>query len=292
MTTRMDPCPSTPGPSKQSPSSPEQSSNNTSTTCNPTTYKPTSNYSVVPHEQTNPTISLVQTGNHGSEPPAKHWKKRGRPASFGHEASGNVVKQVREQFVTHTKQDFPVPSTILHPVPHYPPPNISIPFGQRNSQLPPPMRQGMQPYYQRAFNVPPSPGVIPRLAPSEVKYMKLTPNAVDPTSMPTGLELSSAYTYGIHSHENVTVKTDLHFDLEYGIQGRIFPIPNSIVTRHVDIFPTVVPYSYRGNVQISVSNYTDEAYVIHQGAVVAQMILTQVYHPILMQVSYIPNKYF
>ena len=40
------------------------------------------------------------------------------------------------------------------------------------------------------------------------------------------------------------------------------------VTRHVDIFPMVVPYSYRGNVQISVSNYTDEAYVIHQGAVV------------------------
>ena len=122
--------------------------------------------------------------------------------------------------------------------------------------------------------------------------MKLTPNAVDPTSMPTGLELSSAYTYGIRPHENVTVKTDLCFDLEYGIQGRIFPIPNSIVTRHVDIFPTVVPYSYCSNVQISVSNYTDEAYVIHQGAVVAQMILTQVYHPILMQVSYIPNKYF
>ena len=87
-----------------------------------------------------------------------------------------------------------MPSTILHPVPHYPPPNMSIPFGQRNSQLPPPMCQGMQPYYRRAFNVPPSPGVIPQLAPSEVKYMKLTPNAVDPTSMPTGLELSSAYT--------------------------------------------------------------------------------------------------
>ena len=75
MTTRMDPCPSTSGPSKQSPSSPEQPSNNTSTTCNPTTYKPTSNYSVVPHEPTNPTVSLVQTGNHGSEPPTKHWKK-------------------------------------------------------------------------------------------------------------------------------------------------------------------------------------------------------------------------
>ena len=166
----MDPCPSTSGPSKQSPSSPEQPGNNTSTTCNPTTYKPTSNYSVVPHEPTNPTVSLVQTGNHGSEPSAKHWKKRGRPASFEHEASGNVVKQVREQFVTHTKQDFPIPSTILHPVPHYPPPNISFPFGQRNSQLPPPMRQGMQPYDRRAFDVPPSPGVIPNLAPSEVKY--------------------------------------------------------------------------------------------------------------------------
>ena len=114
------PVPSTSGPSKQSPSSPEQPSNNTSNTCNPTTYKPTSNYSVVPHELTNPTVSLVQTGNHGSEPPAKHWKKRGRPASFGHEASGNVVKQVREQFVTHTKEDFPVPSTILCHIIHLP----------------------------------------------------------------------------------------------------------------------------------------------------------------------------
>ena len=85
------------------------------------------------------------------------------------------------------------------------------------------MHQGMQPYYRRAFNVPPLPGVIPNLAPSEVKYMKLTPNAVDPTSTPTDLELSSAYTYGICPHENVTVKTDLHFDLEYRIQGNIFP---------------------------------------------------------------------
>ena len=120
-----------------------------------------------------------------------------------------------------------------------------------------------------------------------IKIMKLSPEAITPTTCGTGIELYSGNTYSIPSCKSAILKTGIRMELPVDLVGRIFPIPNLVLMEYFDIFPTVVPHNYRGNIEVVGHNITDHTVTINKGDKVAQMIIQTVYIPHIIEVPYI-----
>ena len=127
-------------------------------------------------------------------------------------------------------------------------------------------------------------GIFPQFGPNvtTVRVVRLSDGAALPaiSAQRTGLEICSAYQYAIRPWECAIIKTDIVIKLEDDVYAQI----RSGNFRDVDVFPTVLPPSFGGNIAVSLHNLTCRDIIVRRGDVVVLLILQTTRQPLVVEV--------
>ena len=121
-----------------------------------------------------------------------------------------------------------------------------------------------------------------------LKCVRLSKHAQIPTRgtyRSVGHDLYSAYDYTISAGGQVLVKTDLQIAMPPGCYGRIAPRSSLAHPHGIDVGAGVIDPDYRGNIGIVLFNLGQHDYTVKRGDRCAQVILEQVYVPLVVEVE-------
>ena len=127
---------------------------------------------------------------------------------------------------------------------------------------------------------------------AQVYFVKLSPHATTPTRMSpndTSGVLYSAYSYTVPPAETCQVKTDIQAQLPAGTWGRVYGQRAFDISRQAEVFSTSIPSSYRGNIEITLYNYSSEIMHIRKGAPIAVVVLQYLLAPVFVEVAELPG---
>ena len=102
-----------------------------------------------------------------------------------------------------------------------------------------------------------------------------------------GHDLYSAYDYTISAGGQVLIKTDLQIALPPGCYGRIASRSSLAHPHGIDVGAGVIDPDYRGNVGIVLFNLGQNDYTVKRGDRCAQLILEQIYVPLVVEVEHL-----
>lgn len=137
-------------------------------------------------------------------------------------------------------------------------------------------------------------------APPRLLVKKLTENAQLPergSAKAAGYDLYSAYDYKvmwnsgsawrskIAGHGKELIKTDLSLAIPTGYYGRIAPRSSLAWKNHIDVGAGVIDEDYRGPLGVVLFNHGDTEFEIKKGDRVAQLILTKIITPDIVEVD-------
>ena len=118
-----------------------------------------------------------------------------------------------------------------------------------------------------------------------VKYIKLSPCAVDPerkTPGSSGLDLCAGYINVslIRPHEILVVPTGIAVEIPLGLEGQVRPRSGLASKYGITIVnsPGTIDADYRGEIKIPLINLSDEDYWIEPGERIAQIVIAPVSH--------------
>jgi len=129
------------------------------------------------------------------------------------------------------------------------------------------------------------------MASGVLRYVKLTENALPPTSESSGaagLDLRSAYDVLIPASGNALVKTGLVIQLPPVCYGRIAPRSGLALQHHIDLAGGVIDEDYRGNLRVILFNHSGRPFQIRRGDSVAQLIC-EIFYPVILEVKELDN---
>ena len=115
----------------------------------------------------------------------------------------------------------------------------------------------------------------------ELPFVKMSSNATAPVrSSPeaAGFDLFAAEEVSIAPGSRACVATDLQVAVPVGCYGRIAPRSGLAVKHGLDVGAGVVDADFRGNVKILLFNFGTEAFTVHLGDRIAQLILEKIYY--------------
>jgi len=121
-----------------------------------------------------------------------------------------------------------------------------------------------------------------------LRYVRASPLAFAPlrvSERAAGLDLKSAYDYEIPPWGKVLVKTDLKVQIPAGYYGRIAPRSGLALHHSIAVGAGVIDEDYTGIIGILLFNHSPEAFKIHCGDRVAQLICEKICLPDLEEVS-------
>ena len=119
-----------------------------------------------------------------------------------------------------------------------------------------------------------------------LRCVRLSEHAQIPTRgthCSAGHDLYSAYDYTIDIGGQVLVKTDLQIAMPPGCYGRIAPRSSLAYPHGIHVGAGVIDPDYRGNVGIVLFNLGKKDYTVKRGDRCAQLILEQVYVPLVIE---------
>ena len=99
------------------------------------------------------------------------------------------------------------------------------------------------------------------------------------TSDDVGIELYSAFMYCVKPFQTTQIRTDVQICLPNGVTGKVMPKAGNPIT--LTISPTVIPSQYKEPVEVTVTNASDQPFVISRGFKVARLRLQTLYQPVL-----------
>lgn len=124
--------------------------------------------------------------------------------------------------------------------------------------------------------------------PFQLRVMKLSDHATLPvrgSEKAAGYDLASAYDDVVPAQDKALIKTDLAIAVPSGYYGRIAPRSSLAWKNHIDVGAGVIDEDYRGNVGIVLFNHGANDLFIKKGDRVAQLIIEQIGHPEVLEVS-------
>ena len=89
----------------------------------------------------------------------------------------------------------------------------------------------------------------------------------------------------IEGHGKGISKTDIAMAISPGYYGRVAPRSGLAVKHHIDVGAGVIDADYRGNVGVVLFNHSDNEFVITKGDRVAQLVITKIILPEVVEVE-------
>ena len=123
-----------------------------------------------------------------------------------------------------------------------------------------------------------------------LRCVRLSKHAQMPTRgtyWAAGHDLYSAYDYTIRAGEQALIKTDLQIALPPGCYGRIASRSSLAHPHGIDVGAGVIDPDYQGNVGIVLFNLGQEDYNVRRGDRCAQILLEQIYVPLVVEVEHL-----
>eukprot|EP01126_Amoeba_proteus_P033657 TRINITY_DN3311_c0_g1_i5.p1 TRINITY_DN3311_c0_g1~~TRINITY_DN3311_c0_g1_i5.p1 ORF type:complete len:146 (-),score=28.00 TRINITY_DN3311_c0_g1_i5:142-579(-) len=100
-----------------------------------------------------------------------------------------------------------------------------------------------------------------------------------------GYDLHSAHDYTIPPHGKELIQTDISVAIPSGFYARVAPRSSLAWKSHIDVGAGVIDEDYRGKVGVVLFNHGDTAFKVTRGDRVAQMILTKIITPPVVEVE-------
>jgi dUTP pyrophosphatase len=126
----------------------------------------------------------------------------------------------------------------------------------------------------------------PECPPLRVK--KLSPDAVVPnrsSAGAAGYDLHASKATTIPARGKCIVPTDIAMAIPEGYYGRVAPRSGLAAKHHIDVGAGVIDCDYRGAVGVVLFNHSDKDYEITQGDRVAQLVITKIDTPPVVEVD-------
>ena len=122
-----------------------------------------------------------------------------------------------------------------------------------------------------------------------MEFTKLTEHAQTPTRGTygsAGYDLYSTEEYEFDPLTRYLIKTGIALKIPEGYYGRIAPRSSMAWKKHTDILAGVIDSDYRGEIGVCLSNLSPlNSFTINKGDRVAQLIITKIETPELIELS-------
>jgi dUTP pyrophosphatase len=121
-----------------------------------------------------------------------------------------------------------------------------------------------------------------------LRVKKLSPDAVVPTRTTAGAagyDLYASKAATVPARGKFIVPTDIAMAIPEGYYGRVAPRSGLAAKHHLDVGAGVIDCDYRGAVGVVMFNHAETAYEIAQGDRVAQLIITKIDTPPVIEVD-------
>ena len=125
-----------------------------------------------------------------------------------------------------------------------------------------------------------------------LKVKKLSSEATLPTRCSThaaGYDLYAATNTIVKAHSKALIPTDIALAIPTGYYGRIAPRSSLAYKNHIDVGAGVIDEDYRGPVGVVLFNHSDSDFYVSTGIRVAQLIITKIITPDVIEVTELDN---
>lgn len=104
-----------------------------------------------------------------------------------------------------------------------------------------------------------------------------------------GYDLFSCEDTTVGAHSRKVIKTGISISIPYGTYARVAPRSGLAVKNGIDVGAGVIDESYRGEVGVVLFNHSDTDFQIEKGDRIAQLILTVIMTPDVVEVNELNN---
>jgi dUTP pyrophosphatase len=121
-----------------------------------------------------------------------------------------------------------------------------------------------------------------------LKVKKLSADAIAPlrgSAGAAGYDLFASKAVTIPARGKFIVPTDIAMAIPEGYYGRVAPRSGLAAKHHIDVGAGVIDCDYRGAVGVVLFNHADTAYEIAKGDRVAQLVITKIDTPEVIEVD-------